>query len=150
MPDNVTPFRRRPPPKPAQRGGGLTSHRGKAVLAHLLTLAAFALSLLVALPTPFNLIAMAVGIAAVALALSNRQEAMPWAQTHHEHALRTLLVGYAIWVIASLLLGLIGPLAVAIPFVKFGVLIWVAIRSGVGLILAILRKPIPHPKGVLL
>lgn len=151
MADNVTPFRpRRPPPKPVRRGGGLSSHRGKAVLAHVLTLAAFGLSLLLVLPSPFNLISMAVGIAAAALALANRAEAMPWAQTHHEHALRTLIVGYAIWIIASLLLSLFGPLAVAIPFVRFGVLIWAGVRSGVGLVLAVMRKPIPHPRGVLL
>ena len=150
MADNVTPFRRRPPPKPAQRSGGLTSHRGKAILVHALTLVGFATSLLLALPTPFSLIPMAVGVAAVAVAFSNRTEAMPWAQTHHEHALRTLLIGYAVWTLGSLILGLIGPLAIAVPFIKFGVLIWVAIRSGVGLVLAILRKPIPNPRGPLL
>ena len=151
MADNVTPFRpRRPTPKPTQRGGGLSSHRGKAVLVHALTLAAFGLSLLLVLPSPFNLIAIAVGIGAFLIAYTNRAEAMPWAQTHHEHALRTLMIGYAIWIIASLLLSLFGPLAVAIPFVRFGVLIWVAVRAGAGLVLAILRKPIPHPRGVLL
>ena len=35
-----------------------------------------------------------VAVAGGAMALSNRAEAMPWAQTHHEHALRTLVIGY--------------------------------------------------------
>jgi uncharacterized membrane protein len=150
MPDNVTPFRpRRPAPKPAQRSGGLASHRGKAVLGHVLTLAAFGLSFLFPAP-PLSYLAMAVGVAGVAIAFSNRTEAMPWAQTHHEHALRTLLIGYAVWVLSALLLSLFGPLAVALPFIRIAVLVWVAIRSGIGLVLAILRKPIPHPHGVLL
>ena len=46
--DNVTPFRRPPPKRPGGAAAGrvgLKTHRGKAVLAHLLTLAAFALAL---------------------------------------------------------------------------------------------------------
>lgn len=149
-PDNVTPFRpRRPTPKPAQRGGGISSHRGKAVLAHALTLAAFGLSFLFPAP-PLTYLAMAVGIAAVAIAFSNRTEAMPWAQTHHEHALRTLMIGYAIWVIGGLLGYINGALIVGTLYIKIAVLIWVAIRAGIGLVLAVLRKPIPHPRGVLI
>jgi uncharacterized membrane protein len=150
MPDNVTPFRpRRPPPKPAQRGGGLSSHRGKAVLAHVLTLAAFGLSFFLAGP-PLSYLAMAVGVAAVAIALANRADAMPWAQTHHEHAVRTVMIGYAIWVIGGLLAFVSGALIAAVFYIRIAVLVWVAIRAGVGLVLAILRKPIPHPRGALL
>lgn len=46
--DNVTPFRRPPkrPVAPQQEGGfGFKTHRGKVVLAHLLTIAAFTLNL---------------------------------------------------------------------------------------------------------
>lgn len=149
MSDNVTPFRRRPPPKPAQRGGGISSHRGKAVLAQALTLAAFALSFIFAAP-PLSYIAMAVAIAGGAVALSNRAEAMPWAQTHHEHALRTLIIGYSVLTLASLLTFINGSMLVVYFYVQIAVTIWVAIRAGVGLVLAIMRRPIWNPRGPLL
>jgi hypothetical protein len=42
MSDNVTPFRRPKPVRPQQQGGlGIKTHRGKVVLAHVLTIAAF-------------------------------------------------------------------------------------------------------------
>ncbi|MDX2276797.1 MAG: hypothetical protein NW206_15210 [Hyphomonadaceae bacterium] len=146
--DNVTPFRRRPPPKPVQRGGGLTSHRGKAVLAQALTLAAFGLSFVFAAP-PLSYIAMAVAIAGGAVALSNRAEAMPWAQTHHEHALRTLIIGYAILTLASLLIFISGSMLIVYFYVQIAVTIWAALRAGIGLVLAIMRKPIWNPRGPL-
>lgn len=149
MVDNVTPFRRRPTPKPVQRGGGLTSHRGKAVLVQALTLAAFGLSFILAAP-PWSYIAMAVAIAGVAVAISNRAEAMPWAQTHHEHALRTLIIGYAITTLASLLTFINGSLLIVYFYVQIAVLIWAAIRAGIGLVLAIMRRPIWNPRGPLL
>lgn len=149
MADNVTPFRRKPPPKPVQRSGGISSHRGKAVLVQALTLAAFTMSFFMP-AAPLSYLAMAVGIAGAAVALSNRADAMPWATTHHEHALRTLIGGYAIWVFASLLGFINGSLVVVTIYVHIGVLIWVAIRAGIGLVLAALRKPIPHPRGLLL
>ncbi len=146
--DNVTPFRPRPKPvKPQQSGGmGFKTHRGKAVLAHLLTLAAFALNWF--LPTgPLSLIGMAVGIAAVVLAYSNRGEGMPWAATHHEHALRTLIIGYSIWVLGSLLIYISRFLGLATVFVHLAIVIWAGLRAAIALALALLRKPVPNPKG---
>lgn len=149
MADNVTPFRRRPPPKPVQRSGGVSSHRGKAVLVQALTLAAFVMNFFLAAP-PLSYLALAVGVAAAAVALSNRTDAMPWATTHHEHALRTLIGGYAIWVLATLLAFVNGSLVIVTFYIHIVVLIWVAIRAGIGLVLAILRKPIGNPRGPLL
>lgn len=145
--DNVTPFRRPKPARPQQSGGiGFKTHRGKAVLVHLLTIAAFALNFFLRMP-PWSLIGMAVGIAAIALAYSNRGQAMPWANTHHEHAVRTLIIGYAIWVLGSLL-GLIhGALAVGTIFVHLAVAIWAGLRAMIALVLAIMRKPVPNPHG---
>src|SRR5262245_11659306 len=105
MSDNVTPFRRPPKraPAPQQKGGmGFKTHRGRAVLVQVLTLAAFALNFFFT-TAPLSFIGMAVGIAAAFIAVSNRDAGMPWANTHHEHALRTLIIGYSIWVLASLL-----------------------------------------------
>ncbi|MES1197286.1 MAG: hypothetical protein ABUL55_01560 [Pseudomonadota bacterium] len=160
--DNVTPFRRRKPQRPQRSpspGGGLATHRGRAVLVHALTLASFAVSFFapgivlgftgsVDAARFAGFFGLALGFAALFVAAGNRQSAMPWAQTHHEHVVRTLVIGYAVWTLASLLT-YFGPLGVAAFFIQVGVLIWVVVRAGVGLVLAILRKPIPRPKGIL-
>lgn len=149
--DNVTPFRR-PPRRPQPRSSGgspLTTPRGKAVLVQLLTLAAYALSFLFPV-APMSYFALAVAVSAVAIAYSNRvAEAMPWAQTHHEHAIRTLIIGYAIWTIASILPYAIPTLMIVTFFAHLAVLVWVAIRAGIGVVLAIMRRPIWHPRGIL-
>jgi uncharacterized membrane protein len=144
--DNVTPFRRPKPARPQQSGGvGLKTHRGKVVLVHLLTIAAFALNLL--LQEPWSLLGMAVGIGAIALAFTNRGQAMPWANTHHEHAVRTLVIGYAIWVLGSLLGYVHGALAVGTIYVHLAVAIWAGLRAVIALVLGIMRKPVPNPHG---
>lgn len=147
--DNVTPFRRPPKraPAPQQSGGlGFKTHRGKAVLSQALTLAAFALNFFLSAP-PWSFIGLAVGIAAAFIAYSNRGAAMPWANTHHEHALRTLVLGYSIWLLASMLVYVHGSLGVATIFIHIIVVIWAALRSGIGLVLAIMRKAVPRPHG---
>ncbi len=149
-PDNVTPFRpRRPPPRPAGQGSGLTTHRGKAVLVQALTLATFLGMFFVRMP-PWHYLPLVLGIAAVAIAFSNRQDGMPWAQTHHEHALRTVLIGYAIWTLSSLILGLFGAgMQMTILLIQLVVLLWAGVRAIVGVALAIMRKPVWRPRGVL-
>lgn len=158
MSDNVTPFRpRKRAPKP-RSGLNIQSHRGKAVLVQALTLASFVLNWFF-VTAPSTYFVMAIAIAAVAIAASNRRDAMPWAQTHHEHALRTLLFGYAISVIGTLVLGLLispdlGQVALYATYASLAlrvlVTLWAVIRSGVGVILASIRRPIWHPTGVLL
>ncbi|HYD87629.1 MAG TPA: hypothetical protein VEA80_09155 [Vitreimonas sp.] len=146
--DNVTPFRR-PPKRPAvrQQGGwGMKTHRGKVVLAHLLTIAAFALNLVFRFP-PLSYLGLAVGIAGVVLVYSNRGAAMPWANTHHEHALRTLMIGYAIWALGSLLSFVHDALTPATLFIQFGAAIWAVLRAVIALALGVMRKPVPHPHG---
>lgn len=149
MSDNVTPFRRPKPVRPQQRGGlGLKTHRGKVVLVHLLTVAAFVLNLM--LPPPWSLIGMAVAIAAIVLATSNRGQAMPWANTHHEHAVRTLVIGYAVWLLGSAL-GLIhGSLTIASFYVYIAVTVWASVRALIALVLGVMRKPVPNPRGWLI
>lgn len=146
--DNVTPFRR-PPKRPAvrQQGGwGLKTHRGKVVLAHLLTIAAFAANFFLNAP-PWSFVALAIAIAAVVLVYSNRGEAMPWANTHHEHALRTLVIGYAINVLASLLVLVSGALVIVTFYVTLAVTIWAVLRAVIALVLGVMRKPVPNPRG---
>jgi uncharacterized membrane protein len=145
--DNVTPFRRPKPVRPQQSGGmGFKTHRGKVVLVHLLTIAAFTLNLFLNMP-PYSFIGMIVAIAAIALAYTNRGQAMPWANTHHEHAVRTLVIGYAVWVLAGLLGYIHGALAVFTWFIYLAVAIWAGLRAGVALVLGVMRKPVPHPHG---
>jgi hypothetical protein len=158
--DNVTPFRRpprRPPPKPSGNMG-LTTHRGKAVFVHVLTLACFIVQFLVAGQLG-QWIGLALAVAAGVIAFSNRFDAMPWATTHHEHVLRTLIIAFVITTLLGLptlivppdTLASIAPVYNPIYFwTTLIVLIWVLIRSGVGLVLAIMRKPIWHPRGWLL
>jgi uncharacterized membrane protein len=167
MPDNVTPFRR-PKPRPVapqQSGGwGFRTHRGKVVLVHVLTLIAFLAAIsgtpivnqLFADPSAAIIgqaraVAWIVGIvaaiAAAVISYSNRGAAMPWANTHHEHALRTLIIGYAIWVLAGLLTYIHNVLAVATVFIQAGVFLWAFLRAGVALVLGVMRKAIPNPHG---
>lgn len=147
MSDNVTPFRRPKPVRPQQQGGlGIKTHRGKVVLAHLLTIAAFAANF--ALRTvPWSFIGLIVGIAAVVIVYSNRGAAMPWANTHHEHALRTLIIGYALWVLAGLLVLINGSLYTVTIFIQLGIAIWAVLRAVVALVLGVMRKPVPNPRG---
>jgi uncharacterized membrane protein len=148
--DNVTPFRRPKPQRPQQSGGfGFKTHRGKVVLGHLLTLAAFGLNFFLRTP-PYSFIGLAVAIAAVVLVQSNRGEAMPWANTHHEHALRTLIIGYAVWTLATLLTYIHGSLITVTFFIQLAVLVWAVLRAGVALALAVMRKPVWYPKGWLI
>lgn len=145
--DNVTPFRRPKPARPQQSGGlGFKTHRGKAVLVHLLTIAAFALNFFVSTP-PWSLLGTVVALGAIALAITNRGQAMPWANTHHEHAVRTLVIGYAIWVLGSLLGYIHGALAIGTVYVHLVVAVWAALRGIIALVLAIMRKPVPNPHG---
>ncbi len=151
MSDNVTPFRRPPkrPVAPQQPGLGFKTHRGKVVLAHVLTIAAFVLNVVFRMP-PLSFLGMAVGIGAVALVYVNRGAAMPWANTHHEHALRTLMIGYSVWVLASLLTYVHPVLGVATIYIQLIVALWAVVRAVIALVLGALRKPVPNPHGWLI
>jgi uncharacterized membrane protein len=122
------------------------------VLVQLLALGAFAASFALNIG-PLIYLGLILGVAGAAIAASNRDEAMPWARTHHEHALRTIIFGAVTWTLIglpALFPTLPAQVFVGIFYLKLAILIWVAIRAGIGLVLAILRKPIPHPKGILL
>lgn len=145
--DNVTPFRRPKPVRPQQQGGlGIKTHRGRVVLEHLLTIAAFALNF-VFRTAPWSFIGLIVGIAAVVIVYSNRGAAMPWANTHHEHALRTLIIGYSLWVLASLLVLVNGSLIMITIYLQLAIALWAVIRAVIALVLGVMRKAIPNPRG---
>ena len=159
---NVTPFRR-PPRRVAQKqqqgGMGFKTHRGKAVLVQLLTLATFACAFFFPFPPrpgmPFEIVvascvSLALAFGAIALASPNRYDGMPWAATHHEHAIRTLLIGFVIWTLASALTYISGSLGDVAHIIHIAVVIWAVVRSSVGAVLAFMRRPIWHPRGWLL
>jgi uncharacterized membrane protein len=152
MSDNVTPFRRPPkrPIAPQQSGGlGFKTHRGKVVLGHLLTIAAFVLNVIFRAP-PLSFLGLAVGIGAAVLVYTNRGAAMPWANTHHEHALRTLIIGYSIWALAGALLLINGALLTITIYAQLAIALWALIRAVIALVLGVMRKPIPNPHGWLI
>jgi len=136
---------------------GFKTHRGKAVLSQLLALLAFAFNFAVPFlfaGTQFYTIGwiagLALAIAAGFFAFTNRGGSNPWANTHHEHALRTLIIGWAIWTLGSMLGYIHGALAVGTLFVHAIVALWAIIRAGIGLVLALMRKPIPNARGWLI
>jgi uncharacterized membrane protein len=153
MSDNVTPFRRPSPKRPVapqQQGGwGFKTHRGKVVLAHLLTIAAFVVNFMFRAP-PWSFLGLGLGIAAVVLVFSNRGQGMPWANTHHEHALRTLIIGYALWALASVLTLINGSLIAITLYAQLGVALWAVVRALIALVLGVMRKAVPHPHGILI
>jgi uncharacterized membrane protein len=142
-PNNVTPFRPRPKSRPtAPKGFDVQRPQHKVYLVHGLTLAAFAITWL--LDFPFELLGLAAGVAAVMVASANRREGMPWAQTHHEFGLRTILLGGSVWLVVGMLamLPLVGGLVGVVHLI---VLAWVGVRAVAGLIRAFGRKPVPNP-----
>lgn len=141
--DNVTPFRPRRPNQPQRPGFDLQRPQHKVFLVHALTLATFAVYGF--FTTPITYLGLGLGVAAVAIAASNRAQGMPWAATHHEFALRTVLIAGAVWMLSGLLLILPGAGAVVFG-VQWVTLAWVAVRVAAGFIRALLRRPTPNPR----
>jgi uncharacterized membrane protein len=155
--DNVTPFRRPKPVRPQQKGGlGFGTHRGKAVLVHLLTIATYVCAFLFPFPPPPGspivlyvaaCITFALAIVAVTVAMPNRYAGMPWATTHHEHAIRTLMIGFVLWTLSSALTYISPIFATPAYYFHLAIMLWAVVRSGVGVVLAFMRKPIGNPRG---
>lgn len=143
-PENVVPLR--PRRRPQNRRFDLKAPRSQVLLVHGLTLATFALHLVGA--GALRYVAIALGVAAVAIAAARRQEGMPWACTHHEYGLRTLVFGAVASILVSLLTlapGL-GPYAV---YAGLGVLFWVGLRTLWGFGRGLLRLPMVRPRSPL-
>ncbi|ANP46888.1 hypothetical protein [Candidatus Viadribacter manganicus] len=155
--DNVTPFRRPKPVRPQQQGGlGFKTHRGKAVLVHLLTIATYTCAFLFPFPAPpgaplvlviASCVSLALAFAVIALATPNRYGAMPWATTHHELAIRTLIIGFVLWTLASALTYISPALMVVAFWGHVIIMIWAILRAIIGLVLGVMRKAIPNPRG---
>lgn len=158
--DNVTPFRRPKPVRPQQKGGlGFSTHRGKAVLVHLLTIGTYVCAFFFPFPPPptspivlyiAGCFTFALAIIAVTIAMPNRYTGMPWATTHHEHAIRTLLIGFVLWTLSSALTYISSVFGIVAFWAHIVIMLWAILRSGVGVVLALMRKPIRNPRGWLL
>lgn len=128
----------------------LQSQRGRAILVQLLVLACFVTTFLFVTP-PQSYIGLAIGVAALAIASSNRMDGMPWARTHHEFALRTIIIAAAGLTLLSLLLFIPGGALTMVWFWgRIVIVIWAGLRALIGLGLAIFRRPIPNPRGPLI
>ena len=96
-------------------------------------------------------------VAALLFVYSNRGAGMPWANTHHEHALRTLVIGYVIMTLVSLLIMVVNtpltPAGVRRTLRDFSfwtsvvVVLWAGARALIALVLAALRQPLRNPRG---
>lgn len=149
--NNVTPFRPRRP-KRGNPGDGLRTPRGQVLLLHALTLTTFGLFLATTLqlaPPVVDWLALALGVASLAIAASRRVDGMPWARTHHEMGVRTLVIGAAVWTLARLA-GLIPGVGAFVGYALIAVVGWVAIRALVGFIRGMLRQPFANPKTLLI
>lgn len=143
-PDNVTPLR---PRKRPRRTLDLRAPRSQVLLVHALTAMTFGLNYF-ALGS-LRYLAVALGVAAIAIAAGRRNEGMPWACTHHEFALRTLIVGGVSWVLAQLA-GFIPVIGAYSPFAILAVCGWVALRVVWGFGRGVMRLPIHRPTTPLL
>lgn len=142
---NVRPLR---PPTPAKRKFDLRDPETLARAVHIAALSAFVILWLGS--GPIDMIGIGVGVAAIAIAASKRDEASPWLRTHHEFALRTIVVAGAVWTLVSLV-GIVPLLGWFIMWIAQPVIIlWVLVRCVVALVRAFDRKPIANPLSLLI
>jgi len=143
-PENVVPLR--PRRRRQTKRWDLKAPRSQVLLVHGLTLATFCLHLAGA--GALRYVAIALGVAAVAIAAARRQDGMPWACTHHEYALRTLVFGAAASILVSLL-ALAPGMAPYAGYGDLGVLAWVGLRTVWGFGRGLLRLPMMRPRSPL-
>jgi uncharacterized membrane protein len=99
---------------------------------------------------PVDMIGLGLGVAALAIAVSKRDEATPWLRTHHEFVLRTIVIGGAVWTLAALLyiIPFIG--GVFIAGIHIATLLWVLARCVFGFMKLASRKAIANPTTLLI
>ena len=142
--NNVTPFKRVKEKKPLFDP---RDPKAQVSLVYGLSILSFAIMLF---GNQFvDWIGMGLGVAALVVSASKRDEGVFWARSHFEFALRTLIIAAVGWTLLSIL----GIVLMFIPFVgaialflaKAAVLVWVAVRSGFGFLKASDTKVIDNP-----
>ena len=137
--NNVTPLH---PPVPKKPFFDPRDPKSLTFLVYGLTVLSFGISL----GNQFvNWIGLGLGVAALMISASKRDEGAFWARSHFEFVLRTLVIGGAVWTLASLIgvIPLLGWLIVWIA--KPVVMIWVVVRAAVGYLKASETKAIANP-----
>ena len=138
--NNVTPLR---PPAPKKPLFDLRDPKSLTLLVYGLAVLAFGISW--AGNQFVSWIGLGLGVAALMICASKRDEGPFWARSHFEFALRTLVIGGAIWTLASLI-GIIPLVGWVVAWIaKPIVLIWVVVRAAVGFLRASETKVIANP-----
>jgi uncharacterized membrane protein len=151
--ENVRPLRPTPPQK---KGFDARDPENLAKINYGLAMAAFAITW--AFGSPLDLIGLGIGVAAVAIAASKREEGVSWLRSHHEFVLRTVIIGGVAWTLLSLVGWIFGALPLIGGMIKFVayvvgqplIVLWVVVRSVVGFARLQGRKPNPNPVSLLL
>jgi uncharacterized membrane protein len=138
--DNVTPIR---PPEPKKPLLDVRDPKHQTSLVYGLMVLAFGINWM---GNQFvSWIGLGLGVAALAISASKRDEGPFWARSHFEFALRTIVIGGVVWTIAAII-GVI-PFVGWVFFwgVKSVVMIWVVVRAAVGFMRASETKVIQNP-----
>ena len=117
-----------------------------AVLTHALTIAAFVLSVLFRAP-PLSFAGPAVAVIAALIAYAHGRGTPAGAAAHYEHALRTLVIGYFIWILAVALERINGALLTITLYIQLAVALWAILRAALALGIALTHRPAPNPHG---
>ena len=137
--NNVTPLH---PPAPKKPFFDPRDPKSLTFLVYGLTVLAFGISLGNQL---VNWIGLGLGVAALAICASRRDEGAFWARSHFEFVLRTLVIGGAAWTLVSLI-GVIPLLGWIIAWIaKPVIMVWVVVRVAVGYLKASDTKVITNP-----
>lgn len=92
-----------------------------------------------------NWIGLGLGVAALAISASKRDEGEFWARSHFEFVLRTLIIGGVVWIVSNII-GIVPILGWIIAWIaKPLVMIWIVARSAVGFLCASEAKAIANP-----
>jgi uncharacterized membrane protein len=142
--DNVTRFR---PRQPDRRPGSFKDPDRQAMLTHGLAIACFLLFFFTS-GELFDFLALGVGFAGLAIAASKRNDPPGWAASHHEFALRTILIGGAVWMVTTIIaiVPVFGGLAAWAG--QIAIIAWAGLRAAVGIVRARDRAPIARPKSL--
>ena len=141
--NNVTPLH---PPAPKKPFFDPRDPKSLTFLVYGLTVLAFGISLGNQL---VNWIGLGLGVAALMICASRRDEGAFWARSHFEFVLRTLVIGGAAWTLVSLLGIVVDLIPLLGKFViltaKGVIMIWVVARVAVGYLKASDTKVIANP-----
>lgn len=139
QPNNVTKF---PGPRRPQVPKG-PDLRGPALAVYALGVGAFGLFLTGRQYA--DLAGLALGIAAVVIAAGRRDEGPAWIRSHHEFALRTIVIAGALWTLLSLATFL-PILILATWYAKLALGAWLLLRCVYGAGQVFRKKIISNPR----